>query len=350
MRLLAIIASSALVLTAVIAEGTSRPTTTSSTTIAPPAGRALLSRSANLEPYDYPPSIRTGFDPHLHVHPLYPVLGPPSFWTLPSLQSHYLSTLHLRYHPQLYQFPPPFEVWLKEQQLIRAINLLHQTIELELTRKNVDFATLLQHEMQLGELSVLLRYTQIATALRYAQLAPEWRRFEESMYRHWGAFLEVGQREMGTAEGRGEEAKWRDHLAFLEQAARQRVEDERRSRSGRGSGEWREVPIQSAKDRWKEVPIQSGEDRRREVPVQSGKDRWREVPVERGDLESTTPRRWARTPDVGSSSGGGTDGLRGRMQSSTPKRWGHGPVEGTSAGEDVAKGVREAFERGPRGA
>lgn len=326
MRILAIIPSLVLTLTVVLADGTSRPTTSSSTTIAPPAGRALLSRSANLEPFDYPAPIRSGFDPHLHLHPLYPVLGPPSFWTLPSLQSHYLSTLHLRYHPHLYPVPPPFEVWLKEQQLIRAINLLRQTIEVEVTRKSVDFSTLLQHEMQLGELSVLLRYTQIATALRYAQLAPEWRRFEESMYRHWGAFLEVGQREMGSAEGRGEEAKWREHLAFLEQAARQRVEDERRSRSGRGSGEW------------SEVPIQSGEDRRREVPV------------ERGDLESTTPRRWARTPDVGSSSGGGADDLRGRMQSSTPRRWEHVPVDGTSAGEDVATAVHEAFERGPRDA
>ena len=47
------------------------------------------------------------------------------------------------------------------------------------------------------------------------------------------------------------------------------------------------------------------------------KGRWREIKIERGDLVSTTPRRWLHTPDIG-----------------------------TSSGEEMTKGLREAFGKG----
>ncbi|KAF6767674.1 Integrase-like, catalytic core [Kalmanozyma brasiliensis GHG001] len=269
--------------------------------IAPPAGRALLSRGASLEPFDYPPSSS-----------LYPILGPPSFWRESSLHTHYLSTLHLRYHPILYPTPPPFAVWLKEQQLLRSIALLTQTIELETSRK-AHFSVLLQHEMQLGELSVLLRYTQIATALRYASLAPEWRRWEESMYRHWGAFLAVGQ--SAAAERGGEEGRWREHLAYLERLGVAKVEEERRA-----------------------------EERERT----DGRSGWRGAPVGRGDLESSTPKRWTHTPQVGASPEVEGNDLRARLQSSTPRRWQEAPESASSAAHDLVEGVQEAVQRGPR--
>ncbi|KAJ9474260.1 hypothetical protein PHBOTO_004300 [Pseudozyma hubeiensis] len=188
--------------------------------VPPPAGRALLSRSSYLEPYDYPAAVQAEFDTRAHIHPYYPTLGPAEFWTKPSLRQHYSSTLHLRYHSSLFPTPPPFEVWFKEQQLIRAINMLSQTIELETEHRQLDRLALLRREMQLGELSILLRLTQIATTLRYAALAPEWRWFEESMYRQWAAFLQISQNAAKDDEGKGSDVDWRRHLEFLQQTAK----------------------------------------------------------------------------------------------------------------------------------
>ena len=255
--------------------------------IPPPAGRALLSRSANLEAYDFPASARSDFDTRLHEHPTLPVLGPPDFWTESSLRAHYQDTLRYRYHPQLFRVPPPFEVWLKEQKLIRAIAMLSSMIRIETTRENVSRDALLHHEMHLGELSALLRQLQIATSLEYATLPPEWRKFEEFMYRHWGAFLAVSQGERNEAYSL---EYWKQHLAYVEELAREIAEEEEQERLEREAA--------AAKENER-------------------KGRWREIKIERGDLVSTTPRRWLHTPDIG-----------------------------TSSGEEVTKGLREAFGKG----
>lgn len=170
------------------------PAFRASSPIPPPAARPLLTRGALLDAYDFPADARSRFDTRLHQHSDYGILGPPGFWTLPSLYAHYQVDIHFRYHPFLYHTIPPFSVWFKEQQLIRAINLLSNTIELNLARHDVGEREILQLEMQLGELSVLLRLTQIATTLRYASISRHWRRFEESMFRIWASFLEVSQR------------------------------------------------------------------------------------------------------------------------------------------------------------
>lgn len=298
-----------------------------SSAIPPPAGRALLSRGADLQPYDYPASAQSGFNHQTHIHPLYPVTGPPGFWTEPSLRQHYASTLRLRYHPLFYPTPPPFEVWFKEQQLIRAINMLKQTIELEASRRDLDASKLLRHEMLLGELSVLLRLTQTATALRYAVLVPEWRRYEESWYRHWAAFLQVSQSGVGEAKAGKSAADWQKHLAYLDQLARKSVQEEEQAR---------QAAFRDAKVRGKK---RMGEEAR-----------WREIPIETSDVQSGTPRRWNRPPDIeGPASDGGGKGYRAGVESSTPQRWQFAPpIVADNSGKDVVDSLQDAFGKGFR--
>lgn len=251
--------------------------------IAPPAGRALLSRSADLEPYDFPLSATSSFDPHAHLHSQYPVLGPPGFWTEPSLRAHYASALHFRYHPRLYPVPPPFEVWLKEQQLIRALALHKSSLDIDLTRPDITKDEVLQHEMTRGELVALLRQTQIATVLRYASIDEKWRKFEEGMYRMWGEFLAVSQEEKDERLYQGD---WgRKHLAWVHELA----------------------------ERAKEVAEKmTGKE---ELETAGGKrSRDGEVRIERERLQASTPRRWLHTPNLGSAAEfdvkSGGEGLR----------------------------------------
>lgn len=257
-----------LVLTLARTQGTNPPLGPS---IPPPAGRALLFRGADLELYDFPPSP---LPPSQQ-----PILGPDGFWTKSSLESHYRETLHLRYHPRLYPEAPPFEVWLKEQQLIRAINTLIHVIDFDLHRPDVTLEDLLEHEMQLTELGILLRNTQIATAIRYANVEDGWRKWEESMFRHWAGFLEVGK---GMKVDR-EKDKWKKHVEWMKQLEEERNEEERNEESRKEEFEQQRVREQG---KGKLVMEGTGE----------GDHRWNEIPLERGFLQSSTPKRWREIP------------------------------------------------------
>lgn len=161
--------------------------------VQPPAGREDLYRSAELLPTDFPPDARSGFDTRFRTSHAYSVLGPEGFWTESYLRAHYIEDVPRRYPLHLYPHPPPFDVWLKEQRLIRAINMLAQSTEVEIARDGTTKAELLDLEMLQVYLKGLLRQTQIATALRYANLPEEWRLFEESLYRYWASFVHVSQ-------------------------------------------------------------------------------------------------------------------------------------------------------------
>ncbi len=161
--------------------------------VQPPAGREDLYRSAELLPTDFPPNARSGFDTRFRTSHAYSVLGPEGFWTESYLRAHYIEDVPRRYPLRLYPHPPPFDVWLKEQRLIRAINMLAQSTEVEIARDGTTKAELLDLEMLQVYLKGLLRQTQIATALRYANLPEEWRLFEESLYRYWASFVHVSQ-------------------------------------------------------------------------------------------------------------------------------------------------------------
>ncbi|GAC99730.1 hypothetical protein PHSY_007333 [Pseudozyma hubeiensis SY62] len=305
----------------------------SSPAVPPPAGRSLLSRSSYLEPYDYPTAVQADFDTRAHVHPYYPTLGPPEFWTEPSLRKHYSSTLHLRYHPSLFPAPPPFEVWFKEQQLIRAINMLSQTIDLETEHRQLDRLALFRREMQLGELSILLRLTQIATTLRYAALAPEWRWFEESMYRQWAAFLQISQNAAKDEKGKGSNADWENHLQFLQQVRKAQEEEEEEE-----SEEENEIAGQIA---LRDATLKG----KKKLDEQSG---WKEVPIEREDLASSTPRRWIHTPNLAGSASDREEGKLGPdLKSSTPRRWEAFPGAAQGSGEHLAEGLEDIPETVP---
>lgn len=291
-----------------LAVGTPR----ASSAIPPPAGRALLSRGANLEPYDYPASVQSGFDAQAHIHPSYSILGPPGFWTEASLREHYDATHHLRYHPDFYPVAPPFEVWLKEQQIIRAINMLSQTIELETSRSDLDRSILLEHEMQLGELSILLRQTQIATSLKYAILPPEWRKFEESMYRHWAGFLQVSHSGSGDGQRSKNAANWQRHVEYLERLGREKAQEYEENK--------------------KYAALYGAAEKGKKTLDSEQQDGWRTIPIEKGDPDSGTQKRRAHKPNLGTSA--------------SPERWAHSPeaVQGSSA--NAVDGLQEAFGKG----
>ncbi|SOV02929.1 uncharacterized protein UDID_06104 [Ustilago sp. UG-2017a] len=248
--------------------------------IPPPAGRALLSRGADLEPYDFPPSP---LPPSQQ-----PILGPDGFWTKSSLDSHYSNTVHLRYHPGIYPKPPPFEVWFKEQQLIRAINILSQVIDIDLHRPGVTLEDLLEHEMQLAELNILLRMTQIATVIRYASVDDEWRKWEEDMLRQWAAFLEVGK----GMRPEGEKEKWERNFDWMKQLVKERDEESRKEEEfeqqrvrEQGRGELVKEGTGEGDHRWNEIPLE------RDFLQSNTPKRWREIPIGKDDLQSSTSRR-----------------------------------------------------------
>ncbi|UTT89688.1 hypothetical protein NDA17_005985 [Ustilago hordei] len=288
--------------------------------IPPPAGRALLSRGADLEPYDFPPS------PLLPSQQ--PILGPDGFWTKSSLESHYANTLHLRYHPRLYPKPPPFEVWFKEQQLIRAINTLSHVIDLDLHRPYVTLEDLLEHEMQFAELNILLRMTQIATAIRYANVNDEWRKWEEDMLRHWAGFLEVGK----GMKADGENERWQRHLEWIKQLEKKRNEESRKEE---------EFEQQLVREQGKGKLVMEG--------TGEGDHRWNEIPLERGSLQSSTPKRWKEI-QIGKDDLQGSTSRRG-----SDVHFGEGTrhdavrklMEKAEKGEEkMLEGINEAVARG----
>ncbi|KAJ1034815.1 hypothetical protein NDA13_001069 [Ustilago tritici] len=288
-----------LALTLARTQGTNPPLGPS---IPPPAGRALLSRGADLEPYDFPPSPLTPSEQ--------PILGPDGFWTKSSLESHYGNTLCFRYHPRLYPKPPPFEVWFKEQQLIRAINIQSQIIDIDLHRPGVTLEDLLEHEMQLAELNIMLRMTQIATVIRYANVNDEWRKWEEGMLRHWAAFLEVGKGMKADGEKR-----WQRHLNWMKQVAKERDE--------------------SRKEEFEQQRVrEQGRGKLVKEETREGDHRWNETPLERGFLQSSTPKRWGEI-QIG----------KDELPSSTSRRGSDAHVgEGTS--HDAVRKLLEKPEKG----
>ncbi|SPO29393.1 uncharacterized protein UTRI_04878_B [Ustilago trichophora] len=287
--------------------------------VPPPAGRALLYRSANLQDYDYPAWARADFDTRLHRHKTLSILGPPGFWTEPSLRAHYRETLRLRYHPDLFPRPPPFEDWLKEQKLIRAIALHSDSIKLETGRPNVKQEALMLHEMHLGELTFLLRQTQIAAAIRYAKLSEAWLRFEKAMYRYWGSFLAVSQGEVTDAH-------WRELLSYLNSLTKEGQEDERLL--------MKIGPEKMALLRDAQLGQRVG-----------GKGDWRQIMVEEGEGQSSSLRREQSEPGMSSTLSQPRGELRAGLQSSTPRRWPHTPqLPSGSEGESVER-LREVFTK-----
>ncbi|KAJ1595235.1 hypothetical protein NDA11_006261 [Ustilago hordei] len=259
--------------------------------IPPPAGRALLSRGADLEPYDFPPI------------PLTP-----------------LSATNPR--------RPPFEVWFKEQQLIRAINTLSHAIDLDLHRPYVTLEDLLEHEMQFAELNILLRMTQIATAIRYANVNDEWRKWEEDMLRHWAGFLEVGK----GMKADGENERWQRHLEWIKQLEKKRNEESRKEE---------EFEQQLVREQGKGKLVMEG--------TGEGDHRWNEIPLERGSLQSSTPKRWKEI-QIGKDDLQGSTSRRG-----SDVHFGEGTrhdavrklMEKAEKGEEkMLEGINEAVARG----
>ena len=281
----------------------------------PPAGRAILYRGAVLQPWDFPESVQADFDPVTHSLPDGRVLGPPGFWTEPSLRAHYAADINLRYHPAFFPTPPPFQVWLKEKKIIAAINLLGHSIQLETQRLSEHPSTyedqliLLEHEIQMGELTVLLRVTQIATVLRYAKLDPDWMKYEESWYRHYSSLLEVGKK-----HGRGTQ-QWKEHVEYVQKLGQQQMQEMQRMEAE--AAERERQAAQAAQSQGKKV-------------VENGS--WRQIPVERGDLQSSTPRSWVRIPRESPASGS-----RGETSGIHPEELAAGMEE------DITKSLREAF-------
>lgn len=125
--------------------------------------------------------------------------------------------------------------------------------------------------MQLAELSILLRQLQIATVLEYAKLDPEWRRWEEGMYRHWAGFLQVSQREREqVSKGEG---RWERHWNWVQSVVRLRDEEMREERE-------RELKAE------KELEQRMRAKGMREEKEEGGMKRSRLVPVEAGDSRS----------------------------------------------------------------
>ncbi|SPO28481.1 uncharacterized protein UTRI_04878 [Ustilago trichophora] len=290
--------------------------------VPPPAGRSLLFRSADLQPWDFPASVRANFDTRLHRHPTETILGPPGFWTEPSLRTHYQETLRLRYHPDLFPTPPPFEAWLKEQQLIRSINMLSDTIKLETKRHDVKQEALMLHEMQLGEQSILLRQLQIATAIRYAKLDPVWMRFEEAVYRYWGSFLAVSQ-------GNEKDTHWRELMNYLNGLTKEIKEAEEEEKRWMQMGPERMALLKDAK-----LGQRVGK-----------KGSWREIMVEKGDGQSSNPGRGQSVPEMVSTSSRLGESSRAELRSTTPRRWPNVPEIPSSSGGESVKRLREVFTK-----
>ncbi|TKY89691.1 hypothetical protein EX895_001476 [Sporisorium graminicola] len=226
-----LLVSLTVVIIVTISSSLARPPTASNSYVAPPAGRALYYRGANHEPYDFPESTHATFDRKYHRHPDFDILGPPGFWTEPSLREHYEATAHLRFHPKLYDEQPPFQDWLKERQLMAAIHMMRDTITLETSNPKLDPQVLLQHEMQLGELSVLLRTVQIAIKLRYGVMEPAVREYEEAIYRAYMSFLELSQRAEPIPD------VWKHHVEYVKQQGQVQMEDEQHQEHLTASGD-----------------------------------------------------------------------------------------------------------------
>ncbi|SJX64300.1 uncharacterized protein SRS1_14948 [Sporisorium reilianum f. sp. reilianum] len=314
MNLLALLAIFIAVSTSALAAGTPEKSKTVALAV-PPAGRALYYRGADLEPWDYPEAVRASFDDARRVLRGHSILGPPGFWTEPSMRAHYEATAHLRYHSELYHELPPFEVWLKEKQLIAAISMMRETIDIEASRGDVKQSVLLRHEMQLGELSILFRLVGIATALRYGIMTPEVRWYEEFVYRYWSGFLTVSQQAEPT------EAEWREHLAYLAQEVEEEVEE-----------------IRAEEEQAMRAAELKG--------AQKLKGPLRQDSGEKGRSQSPTPRRWSQATGVESSIQG-TERTAG-MQGSTPQSWRvPGELPSFEHG-DTLKSLQEAVEKGFR--
>ncbi len=137
-----------------------------------------------------------------------------------------------------------------------------------------------------GELVALLRQTQIATAIKYASLAPQWLEYEKSMYRMWGSFLALSDEE--SKEERQERANhMKKHFDWVKQLADESRQAEELSRKMEEKAKMAEVSSRSA------------------GAAGGGKrDSEGEIKIDRDVLKSSTPRRWVHTPDIGSSSAG----------------------------------------------
>ncbi|SNX85688.1 uncharacterized protein MEPE_04397 [Melanopsichium pennsylvanicum] len=303
--------------------------------IASPAGRALLSRGANLEPWDFPPDTRSTFDTRLHIHPDHSILGPPSFWNQASLHAHYLETRELRFHPRLYPESPPFDAWLKEQQLIRAINLQKGVIEIERARQVPNPNALIYHEMLLGELGILLRLLQMRMVLKYANITPEWRKFEESMYRAWASFLAACEEGLVDVEGVN---IWRNHLNYMQELATEEDHwDWEKTRGAEQAESTRMANTQYANMQEKTLDSTV-------APTGVESKRWTELKIQNPSPGENTQERQQWISGPASSSNEIAKGSRGDLESILLKSKPLTPEIGTattSEGEEVLKGLKQ---------
>lgn len=164
--------------------------------IIPPAGRDALYRPGILQPFDFPPEISnnaaTEWDYVANNPRRVSVMGPPGFWTEKGLKQQYEATKHLRFAPELFPIPPPFEVWLKEQQMLRAIKMHEDTVKQQLLHRGAKWTIqdALTWEINRAEQLIIFRQLQISIVLKYASLDTLVREYELKMYRFWAGFLE----------------------------------------------------------------------------------------------------------------------------------------------------------------
>lgn len=164
--------------------------------ITPPAGRDALYRPGILQPFDFPPEIYDNAAAEWDYVANNPrhvsIMGPPGFWTEAGLRQQYETTKHLRFAPELFPTPPPYEVWLKEQQMLRAIKMHEDTVKQQLLHRGQVWTVqdALSWEINRVEQLVVFRQLQISVVLKYATLDPLVREYELKMYRFWAGFLE----------------------------------------------------------------------------------------------------------------------------------------------------------------
>ncbi|PWY99739.1 hypothetical protein BCV70DRAFT_112291 [Testicularia cyperi] len=167
-----------------------------------PAGRALLYRPARFQTWDFPLEVAMdGWDSTVHMPKYESLKGPKGFWTDAGLRAHYELIKTMRYAPEFFPVPPPYEVWLKEQQMLMAIKMHEETIKMQLQtsagavrpQRGAEVWTkekALQWEMTRAEQILWFHLLQMSIVRDYAQLDPEWMAHELKLWRAWASFLQ----------------------------------------------------------------------------------------------------------------------------------------------------------------
>lgn len=164
--------------------------------LTPPAGRDTLYRPGILQPWDFPPEIANNpsaeWDYVVNNPRRFSIMGPPGFWTEAALRKQYETTKQFRFAPELFPESPPFEVWLKEQQMLRIIKMHEDTVKQQLLHRGSVWTVqdALAWELNRAEQLIIFRQLQISIVLKYATLDPLVRDYEVRMYRFWAGFLE----------------------------------------------------------------------------------------------------------------------------------------------------------------